>query len=70
MTVTTPTIEELAARYRCHRRTVERMRNDGVDIFDPQAVFLHIASQHSRSVPMLEQLTTILDELPDNPISH
>jgi len=63
MTVTTPSTEELAARYRCHRRTVERMRNDGVDIFDPQAVFLHIASQHSRSLPMLERLTAILNKI-------
>jgi hypothetical protein len=65
-----PSIEELATRYRCHRRTVERMRNDGVDIYDPQAVFLHIAGQHTRSVPMLERLASILDELPDDPISH
>ena len=39
------------------------MRNDGVDIFDPQAVFLHIASQHSRSLPMLERLTAILNKI-------
>lgn len=63
MESTTPTIEALAARYRCHRRTVERMRTDGVDIYDPAAVGLHLASRRSANLPALERVHALLEEL-------
>lgn len=63
MTDTPPRIPDLAIWYRCHRRTLERMRAEGVDVSDPKEVFLHLSSQRQQSLPMLERLAAILDEL-------
>lgn len=63
MTAAPPTNQELATRYRCHLRTVQRMRTAGVDVLDPVAVAFYISQLRCPSTPMLERTIEILDEL-------
>lgn len=55
-----PDFEALAIRWRCSSRTVRRMHDLGIDVFDPVAVGLHLAQLRAPSEPMLD---AVLDEL-------
>jgi hypothetical protein len=59
-----PDFEALAARWRCSSRTVRRMYAEaGVDVEDPVAVGIYLASVRAPSEPMLD---AVLDELSTN----
>jgi hypothetical protein len=55
-----PDLEALAARWRCSSKTVRRMHDLGVDVLDPVAVGIYLASVRSPAEPMLD---AVLDEL-------
>jgi hypothetical protein len=56
-------IDQWAEHYRCSPRTIDRLRAASVDLEDPAAVALHLASLVRPAVPMLERVHTILEDL-------
>lgn len=65
------TISEYANHYRASIRTIERLKAAGVNLNEPAAVAAHLVSVQSPSLPMLERVGQLLDELePTTTESH
>ena len=63
--MTTPqTNEQWAEHYRCSVRTVAQMKSEGIDLCDPAAVAFRLVNVHTPSLPMLERVGQLLNELP------
>ncbi len=60
-----PTNQQLAERWQCSIRTIQRARHRGVDTRDPLAVARHFAALRNPSLATLERAVSLLgDELP------
>ena len=59
---------ELADFYRCHPRTISRMRQTGVDVSDPQAVAVALAESKNPSPVMVDRTIEILEN--DTPLPN
>lgn len=57
------TIAQYAEHYRASIRTIERMKAAGVALDDPAAVAAHLVTVQSPSLPMLERVGELLDEI-------
>jgi len=62
------TSEDFARYYSCSVRMIAALKAEGVDLRDATAVAIRLINTQSPSLPMLERVGHILDELPQTTI--
>ncbi len=60
----TSTNAQLAARYACSVRTIQRMRQAGIELFSPEAVAQFILDSQNPPIPILEATLRQLSPTP------